>query len=145
MFQLTIEKKDYEDPNYNEFKGIIFTSANAIKNLDISKINKDIFCFCVGNATEKIAKEKGLDCGLITNGSAITKQHCVEIIDNLNWIRISVSGGDANSYNKVQGKDHLDRVIENISMISKEKTKRESAMKLGIRMLVNEENLYNQN
>ena len=56
---ITIEKKDYEDPNYNEFKGIIFTSSNAIKNLDISKINKDIFCFCVGNATEKIAKEKG--------------------------------------------------------------------------------------
>ena len=41
---ITIEKKDYEDPNYNEFKGIIFTSSNAIKNLDISKINKDIFC-----------------------------------------------------------------------------------------------------
>ena len=40
---ITIEKKDYEDPNYNEFKGIIFTSSNAIKNLDISKINKDIF------------------------------------------------------------------------------------------------------
>ena len=56
---ITIEKKDYVDPNYNEFKGIIFTSSNAIKNLDISKINKDIFCFCVGNATEKIAKEKG--------------------------------------------------------------------------------------
>ena len=56
---ITIEKKDYEDPNYNEFKGIIFTSSNAIKNLDISKINKDIFCFCVGNATEKISKEKG--------------------------------------------------------------------------------------
>ena len=48
---ITIEKKDYEDPNYNEFKGIIFTSSNAIKNLDISKINKDIFFFFVGNAT----------------------------------------------------------------------------------------------
>ena len=24
---ITIEKKDYEDPNYNEFKGIIFTSC----------------------------------------------------------------------------------------------------------------------
>ena len=56
---INIEKKDYEEPNYNEFKGIVFTSSNAIKNLDISKINKGIFCFCVGNATEKIAKEKG--------------------------------------------------------------------------------------
>ena len=56
---INIEKKVYEEPNFNEFKGIIFTSSNAIKNLDISKINKKIFCFCVGNATEKIAKEKG--------------------------------------------------------------------------------------
>ena len=63
-------------------------------------------------------KEKGLDCGLITNGSAITKEHCDELIDNLNWIRVSVSGGDSESYNKVQGKDHFERVIKNISMIS---------------------------
>ena len=32
----------YNEPNYNEFKGIIFTSANAIKNLNTSKINKNI-------------------------------------------------------------------------------------------------------
>ena len=56
---INIEKKDYDEPNFDEFKGIIFTSSNAIKNLNISKINKSIFCFCVGNATEKIAKEKG--------------------------------------------------------------------------------------
>ena len=56
---INIEKKDYDEPNFDEFKGIIFTSSNAIKNLSISKINKDICCFCVGNATEKIAKEKG--------------------------------------------------------------------------------------
>ena len=56
---ITIKKKDYEEPNYNQFKGVIFTSSNAIRNLDISRINKGIFCFCVGNATEKIAKEKG--------------------------------------------------------------------------------------
>ena len=56
---INIKKKDYDEPNFEEFKGIIFTSSNAVKNLDTSKINKDIFCFCVGNATEKIAKEKG--------------------------------------------------------------------------------------
>ena len=56
---INIEKKVYEEPNFSKFKGIVFTSSNAIKNLDISKINKGIFCFCVGNATEKIAKEKG--------------------------------------------------------------------------------------
>ena len=64
-----------------------------------------------------------------------------ELIIN-NWIRISVSGGDAESYNKVQGKDHFERVIKNIFMISNEKIKKRSNIKIGIRMLVNEENLY---
>ena len=29
---ITIEKKDYEDPNYNEFKGIIFTICDLAAN-----------------------------------------------------------------------------------------------------------------
>ena len=56
---INIEKEDYDEPNYNEFKGIIFTSSNAVKNLDVSKIDKKIICFCVGLATERKAKELG--------------------------------------------------------------------------------------
>ncbi len=54
---INIEPIKYIEPDYTQFKGVIFTSANAIKNLDISKIDKNIFCFCVGYATEKIAKQ----------------------------------------------------------------------------------------
>ena len=50
---LKIEKVKYEEPNFSEFKGIIFTSANAVKYLNVKKIDKKILCFCVGNATEK--------------------------------------------------------------------------------------------
>ena len=39
--------------NFSDFKGIIFTSANAVKFLDLKKIDKKFLCFCVGNATEK--------------------------------------------------------------------------------------------
>ncbi len=56
---LQIKKKEIEDPIFEQFKAIIFTSANAIKNLDTSKIDKNIICFCVGNATERKAKELG--------------------------------------------------------------------------------------
>ena len=42
--------------NFSDFNAIIFTSTNAIKFLDIKNINKDIFCFCVGSATEKKQK-----------------------------------------------------------------------------------------
>jgi len=45
--------------NYSEFKGIIFTSSNAIKFLDIKNIDKKTACFCVGSATEKKARSNG--------------------------------------------------------------------------------------
>ena len=56
---LQIKKKEIPEIDLNQFKAIIFTSANAIKNLDISKIDKKIICFCVGIATERKAKELG--------------------------------------------------------------------------------------
>lgn len=87
-------------------------------------------------------KDKGLDCGLITNGSAITEDRCDDLLNNLEWIRVSISGGDAESYNKVQGKEHFDRVINNIKMLANKKIKKNKIIKIGIRMLVTEENLY---
>jgi uroporphyrinogen-III synthase len=45
--------------NFSDFKGIIFTSSNAIKYLDIKNIDKKINCFCVGTATEKKARVGG--------------------------------------------------------------------------------------
>jgi len=54
-----VEKKNYEEINFENFKGIIFTSTNAIKFLNLKKINKKINCFCVGNATEKKARNSG--------------------------------------------------------------------------------------
>ena len=88
---INIEKKDYENINLNEFKGIIFTSANAIKNLDVSKINKNIFCFCVGEATEKIVKEKGFQniftaSGNVTNLKEIILQNFDKKIGNLVYV-----------------------------------------------------------
>jgi len=56
---INIEGLNHEAPNYSEFKGIIFTSANAIKFLDIKNIDKKLKCFCVGNATEKKARSVG--------------------------------------------------------------------------------------
>ncbi len=54
-----VEKKNYDEINFEDFKGIIFTSSNAIKYLNLKKINKKIKCFCVGNVTEKKARSFG--------------------------------------------------------------------------------------
>ena len=56
---LTIDKVDYEMINFLDYEGIIFTSANAVKFLELKKINKKILCFCVGNETEKKARSFG--------------------------------------------------------------------------------------
>ena len=56
---INIEGLKYEAPNYSEFKAIIFTSANAVKFLDIKNIDKKLKCFCVGSSTEKKARSVG--------------------------------------------------------------------------------------
>ena len=56
---IKIENVNHDKVNFDEFDGIIFTSAKAIKNLNTSKINKQIYCFCVGSSTEKVAKQNG--------------------------------------------------------------------------------------
>ena len=56
---IKIENVNHDKVNFDEFGGIIFTSANAVKNLNTSNINKQINCFCVGSSTEREAKESG--------------------------------------------------------------------------------------
>ena len=56
---IKINKLDYPKIKSSEYKVIVFTSSNAIRNLDTKDFNKDTLCFCVGDATEKTAKQKG--------------------------------------------------------------------------------------
>jgi len=56
---INIEGLKYDHLNYSNFRGIIFTSANAVKFLDIKNIDKKTSCFCVGSATEKKARNSG--------------------------------------------------------------------------------------
>ena len=66
---INIEGLKYEQLNYSDFKGIIFTSANAVKFLDIKNIDKKIRCFCVGSATEKKARSSGFQNVFAADGN----------------------------------------------------------------------------
>jgi uroporphyrinogen-III synthase len=66
---ISIEGLKYESLNYSDFGGIIFTSSNAIKFLDIKNIDKKINCFCVGNASEKKAKSVGFQNIFVAEGN----------------------------------------------------------------------------
>ena len=56
---LNIKKICYEKINFLNYKGLIFTSTNAIKFLEIKNIPKNILCFCVGERTEKKIRSLG--------------------------------------------------------------------------------------
>ncbi len=66
---LNIDKVDYEQINSLDFKGIIFTSANSIKFLDLKSIDKNLLCFCVGSATEKKARSVGFQNVIAAEGN----------------------------------------------------------------------------
>ena len=88
------------------------------------------------------ARDIGLDCGLITNGSAITPKNVELLAKKLSWIRVSAAGGTREHYAKVQGIDHFDRVMQNIAMLKENKDRLNSTINIGVRMLVTPDNLH---
>ena len=66
---LEIDKVNYDEKSFLDFKGIIFTSANAVKYLNLDQIDKNILCFCVGNATEKKARNAGFQNVISADGN----------------------------------------------------------------------------
>jgi len=83
----------YQEPDYSQFKGIIFTSANAIKNLNTSKIDKNIQCFCVGNSTEVLAKQSGFQNIFCAEGNVNNlKEIILQYFGKKNGSLIYISG-----------------------------------------------------
>ena len=66
---IDIEGINYKEIEFSDYKGIIFTSANAVKFLDLKSIDKKILCFCVGNATEKKTRSAGFQNVITAEGN----------------------------------------------------------------------------
>ena len=90
---LNIEKINYEQSNFCEYEGIIFTSANAIKFLKLDNLNKDMKCFCVGSATEKKARSSGFQNTISAEGNVLNlKELILQNYDYRNKPLLYVSG-----------------------------------------------------
>jgi len=90
---LNIEKINYEQANFYEYEGIIFTSANAIKFLKLDNLNKDMKCFCVGSATEKKARSSGFQNTISAEGNVLNlKELILQNYDYRNKPLLYVSG-----------------------------------------------------
>ena len=90
---LRIDKVNYDETALLDLKGIIFTSANAVKFLDVKKINKKLLCFCVGNATEKKARAVGFQNVISAEGNVENlKELILQNFDQKDGKMIYVSG-----------------------------------------------------
>ena len=90
---LSIDKVSYEEINFLDYRAIIFTSANAVKFLDLKQIDKKLLCFCVGNATEKKARSFGFQNVIAAEGNvANLKELVLQNFDQKDGKLIYVSG-----------------------------------------------------
>ena len=90
---LSVNKVDYGEINFSDYKGIIFTSANAVKFLDLKKIEKKMLCFCVGSATEKKARGIGFQNVIAAGGNVENlKELILQNFGNKDGKLIYVSG-----------------------------------------------------
>ena len=90
---LRIDEVKYDKINFSSYKGIIFTSANAIKFLDLKDIDKKILCFCVGEATEKKARSVGFQNVIVAGGNVRNlKELILQSFDKKHGNLIYVSG-----------------------------------------------------
>ena len=90
---LRVNQTNYNDINFSDYKGIIFTSANAVKFLNLEKIEKKILCFCVGSATEKKTRSLGFQNVISASGSVENlKELILQNFDKKNGNLIYISG-----------------------------------------------------
>ena len=90
---LSVNQVNYGEINFSDYKGIIFTSANAVKFLNLKKIEKKILCFCVGSATEKKAKNLGFQNIIAAEGNVENlKELILQNFDKKDGKLIYISG-----------------------------------------------------
>ena len=90
---LNIQKISHEEINFSDYGGIIFTSANAVKFLNLEKLNKNIMCFCVGERTEKKARSVGFQNTIAAEGNVLNlKELILQNYDSKSTPLLYISG-----------------------------------------------------
>ena len=142
---LRIDKVDYEQINFSDFKGIIFTSANAVKFLDLKNIDKNLLCFCVGGATEKKARSVGFQNVIAAEGNVSNLKELVfQNFDKKNGKLIYISGEtisvDLDQQLSKEGYD-LERIV-NYRTTHNQKFDENFVKELKLKIIKQKRNLY---
>ncbi len=90
---LSIKKILHEKIDLSEFRGVVFTSSNAVRFLNSNSLDKKIKCFCVGNSTEKEARGHGFSNTIAAEGNVLNlKELILQNFDKTEGKLIYVSG-----------------------------------------------------
>ena len=73
---LNIEGMNYEEINFSNYGGIIFTSANAVKFLDLNNLDKNIVCF-VCSVLLKKARSVGFQNTIAAEGNVLNLKELI--------------------------------------------------------------------
>ena len=66
---LKITRANIGPVNIKNYSALVFTSSNAVKNLQVIGEKQKIKCFCVGSITEKIARLSGFSKTISASGN----------------------------------------------------------------------------
>ncbi len=80
---LKISSAELNPINPEKYNAFIFTSANAIRNLKLSKSDNNKLCFCVGSITEKIVRQKGYNNTISAGGTVNALKNIIINSDDL--------------------------------------------------------------
>ena len=89
-------------------------------------------------------KKNGVDVAITTNGVLMRPGVTDQILSSVEWIKISLNAGSAETYSKVHGtsaKD-FDKVISNIEYAAKKKRREDINCTLGVQILLIPENYH---
>jgi len=81
---LKISTVETELVNPDNFDAFVFTSTNAVRNLQLNSTNKSLHCFCVGSITEKIARQSGFVNTSSAGGTVNALKNLIMISDKIN-------------------------------------------------------------
>ena len=97
MPTLSIASANMKPINVNDYDGLIFTSANAVRFLKLKNNEKNIKCFCVGSLTERSLRHKGFINTISASGTVNALKNII-INSEKNIKNLAYLCGDVVSY-----------------------------------------------
>lgn len=88
-------------------------------------------------------KSKGMDVGLITNGSLFTEKNSKVVLENCTWVRISLDSGSPKVFSQIRRRPEKEfwLIIDKIGKLADLKRKIESSCTIGVGFLTSKETI----